>query len=156
MSGRTPKRAVAPPAPIGGPCLDLVEHERDAVGRGQLAHALEVARPRTDDRDVHHRRLEDQRGDAVADVVEHALEQVGIVERDRLGQRGHRVRVAAAVRDAARLAALAERVERRAHRDHDRVVVAVVGALDLEDHDRVRWPRARGGRRPWSTRCRSS
>ena len=46
----------------------------------------------------------------------------------------HRVGDAAAVGDADRVVAGAERLQRRVDRDHHGVVVAVVGALDLEDH----------------------
>ena len=42
--------------------------------------------------------------------------------------------IAGAVGDADRVVAVAERLERRIHGDHHGVVVAVVGALDLEDH----------------------
>jgi hypothetical protein len=86
------------------------------------------------DGDVHHRRLEDEGGHLIADLVEHALEHVGIVERDGLGELADGVRVAGSEGHAARRAALAELVQRRAHADHDGVVVAVVGALDLEHH----------------------
>ena len=102
--------------------------------RGQLAAGVEVAGLRRDDGDVHHRRLEDQRRDAVAHVVEHALEDLGVVERDRQRQLGDGARVAAAERHAGGHAALAQRLDGRAHRHHHGVVMAVVGALDLQDH----------------------
>ena len=55
--------------------LDLVEDQHDAVGGRELAHALEVARDRRDDVDVHHRRLEDHAGDLAVELGEDALEQ---------------------------------------------------------------------------------
>ena len=58
---------------------------------------------------------------------------VGVVEGDGAGQLAHRVGDAAAVGHADRVVAGAERLQRRVDRDHHRVVVAVVGALDLED-----------------------
>ena len=65
-------------------------------------------------------------------------------------------RVAGAVGDAGRPLARRHLVGGRLDRDHHRVVVAVVGALDLDDHvaagDRAREVR----RRPSWTRCRSS
>ncbi len=112
--------------------LDLVEDQLHAVRRGQLADALEVALLGRDDVDVHHRRLHDQPGDLVADLVEDALQRLGVVEGDGAGQFGQRQGDAAAVRHAERVVALAERLERRVDRDHHRVVVAVVGALDLQ------------------------
>ncbi len=70
--------------------------------------------------------------------VERALERVGVVERDGAGQLGDRLRDAGAVgdRSAGRRGRRAPR--RRVDRDHHRVVVAVVGALDLEDRCRGR------------------
>ena len=133
MSGVTPKRAVAPPAEIVAAGLDLVEDQLDAVRGGQLADPLEVAlacggmmlmfiiagsmiSPAT----------------CSPIFVEHALQRLGVVEGDGAGQLGQRPRRAAAVGDADRVVAGAERLERRVDRDHHRVVVAVVGALDLE------------------------
>ena len=100
----------------------------------QPAHLFQVALDRRDDVDVHHRRLHDQRGDLALEAVEHPLQRLRVVERDRARQVGDRARVAGAVRDAERVVAVAERLERRIHGDHHGVVVAVVGALDLEDH----------------------
>ena len=51
-----------------------------------------------------------------------------------LGQLGERPRVARAVGDRAGVVAFPQLLQRRIDRDHHRVVVAVVGPLDLEDH----------------------
>ena len=75
-------------------------------------------------------------------LSEDALERVGVVEGDGTGQRRHRLGHAAAVGDADRVIAGSERLQRRVDGDHHRVVVAVVGALDLED--RVAAGRAAG------------
>jgi hypothetical protein len=83
---------------------------------------------------VHHRRLHDQRRDPALELAEHARERGRVVERDRAREVGDRLRITAAVRDAARVVALAEGLERGVHGDHHGVVVPVVRALDLEDH----------------------
>ena len=134
MSGVTPKQLGRATAGDRRPGLHLVEDQLHAVLGGQLADPLEIAVERLDDVDVHHRRLHDQPGDLALELREDAGERVGVVERHRAGELGQRPRVAGAVGHRDRVVAIAERLERRVDGDHHRVVVAVIGALDLEDH----------------------
>ena len=66
--------------------------------------------------------------------AERALERLGVVERDDARGLGGAGRVAEAVGDRGGVLAVAHLVRRRLDRDHHGVVVAVVGALDLDDH----------------------
>ena len=99
---------------------------------GQVAHALEVAGLGQDDVDVHHRRLQDQRGDLPLVPDQRSLERVEVVEGHDARELDDRLRIAGAVGDARRVLARAELIERRAHGDHHGVVMAVVRALDLQ------------------------
>ena len=66
-------------------------------------------------------------------LLKHRLERLGIVEGHDVGQLAERPRIAGAIRDRARFVALPNLVQPWVDRDHHRVVVAVVGPLDLED-----------------------
>ena len=62
--------------------LHLVEDEHRAVAFGDLANGLEVAGQRRADADVLHHGLDDERSDLAPVRLEHAVERVGVVERD--------------------------------------------------------------------------
>ncbi len=112
--------------------LDLVEDQHDVVLAGELPHALQVARERRHDVDVHHGRLHDHPGHAALQLGEGALERAGVVEGDgaRLLRGGRRI--AQAVGDGVGAVAVAHQLGGRLDGDHHGVVVAVVGALDLD------------------------
>ena len=116
--------------------------------RRQLAQALEEAGLREHRADVVRDRLEDDRGDVV--LGERALDLVGVVELaddrrvDDLGEDALRQRIL-----------LPDALGRRDHVHRDRVVPAVVAALELDQvpaaGGRARDADARGR----SPRCRS-
>ena len=118
--------------------LHLVEDQHDAVAGGDRANLLEVARLGQHDAEVHHRRLHDHAGRRAAlarEAFDPPLHRGGVVERHRDRQLGHGSGDARAVGQRGEVVAVADLVVGDPDRDHDGVVVAVVGAEDL--HDRV-------------------
>ena len=121
------------PVAGGDAGLDLVEDEHRAVALGDLAHCFEVAGLGKADADVLHHRLEDERGDLTPIGLEHTLERGEVVERDDESVVQHRGCEAARRRHADRCVRGTGEVERRLHRDHHLVVMAVIAAFDLDD-----------------------
>ena len=99
----------------------------------ELAHGLEVAGLGEHDADIHHHRLEDHRPDLVSMLGEHLLEGRDVVERDDLRVLGGVGRDPPRERHRPGSVPAFGRVERRNDREHHRVVVAVIRALDLEE-----------------------
>jgi hypothetical protein len=116
--------------------LDLIEDENDPASPGELADRLEVARLGRDDPEVHHRGLHDHAGRRAAlglQPLDAPLHRAHVVERHRHGELDDRLRQAGAVADRRELVRGNPGDVDAAGRDHDRVVVAVVGAEDLDD-----------------------
>ena len=104
------------------------------MARADVAHLLEVAGLGEHDPEVHHRRLHDHAGGLAAlgrQALDPALHRAGVVERDGDRHVDGRLRDAGAVGQRLEVLAVADLVVLDADRDHDRVVVAVVGAEDL-------------------------
>ena len=113
----------------------------------QLADGLEIAGLGEHDPEVHHRRLHDHAGGLAAlldQELDAPLHRGRVVERHRDRQVGDRLRDAGPVRERLVVVAVADLVVVDADRDHHVVVVAVVGAEDLDDRvaprDRPRDP----------------
>ena len=102
----------------------------------QLADGLEVAGLGEHDPEVHHRRLHDHAGrlaPLLDQAFDAALHRGRVVERHRDRQVGDDLRDPPSVRQRLEVVAEADAVVRDADRDHHVVVVAVVGAEDLDD-----------------------
>ena len=126
---------------------DLVEDQRDAVARGDRAHALEKARLR---HDQPLERLHDHRGEIVVVRLDHRLGLGQVVERGDQHLALDRVRDAGRVRGGGR-----ERLRlARAHAHQGVVVHAVEAALELQDLVPAADRRARPAARRRSPRCR--
>ncbi len=130
-SGCTPT-APGCPTPTGSDAgLDLVEDQHRAVLASDLAHGLQVAGLRQADADVLHDRFDDEaRHVATGECL---LEQLGTVVRDDLGIGQHGAGDACRGRDGTGLVGRAGLADRRLHRDHHLVVVAVIATFDLDD-----------------------
>ncbi len=84
------RRQMGPdPEPLSGAAignraaaLDLVEDQHDPMCVTEVSEGLEVSGLGDDDADVHHHRLQDQRGDLAPVLPEEFLHRVRIVERD--------------------------------------------------------------------------
>jgi hypothetical protein len=113
--------------------LDLVVGEQRAVLPGELANAFQVAGLRRDDAGVHHHRFHDHAGDLVLMIGEDALHGLEVVERHHQGQPHHLRRDAAARGHAVRAVGRTQLGQQLVHRHLHRVVMAVIGALDLDD-----------------------
>ena len=100
----------------------------------EILEALEVAGLRQDHAAVHHRRLEDHAGDLPRVLLEGATRFRQIVEGHHANQVGEGVRDAERLRDRDRMLARTDLGAIRGHAEHDRVVMAVVGPLDLDQH----------------------
>jgi hypothetical protein len=117
----------------GAARLHLVEDQQRAVLVDDLLRLREVAVVRHDDAQVHHHGLDDQRRDLVRVALEYGFELVEVVEGD------HRRQVCEHLGDALGLRHRGGRVRRshavglRLDGHHQRVVMAVVGSLDLDD-----------------------
>ena len=135
--GRDTEQAGRPAGVHAEAGLDLVERQQHAVAAGELANTFEVPGVGRDDAGVHHHRLHDHAGDRALVVVQHTLERLEIVERHEVHEIGHRLRDAGGG-NAMRVVGRAEHVEVAPLRDHHRVVVAVIRALDLDDRRRGR------------------
>ena len=109
----------------------LVQDQEHAVLARELARRLEPARLRGDHAHVAGDRLDDEARDPLPMPVERALERGNVVERDRQRQRREVGWDAGASGDA-------EGQDARSRLDEQRVDVAVVAALDLEDAAAVR------------------
>ena len=122
---------------------DLVEDEHRAVLLGQLAEGLEVAGPGRDQAHVAGDRLEQDRGDLPAVMVEEVGDSRGIVERAEQG-------ILCGTRGHSRAVGRAERRGGRARLDEQGVDVAVIVAGHLDDlvaaRDAARDPDGRHGR----------
>ena len=119
--------------PGGEPGLHLVERQQRAAGVQQVLQAGQVAGLGQDDPRVHHDRLEDHPGDLARVLVQQPGDAVEVVEADDQGEIGDRPRDPGAGRDLVRPARGADLVDLGVDRDLDRVVMAVVAALDLDD-----------------------
>ena len=126
-SGVTPAIGLVAAEPVAEAGDHLVEDEDGAVLRGELAQPLEEPGLRQHRADVVRDRLEDDRGDVAVVLVERALDRVGVVERahdrgrDDLGEHAAGERVLGA-----------DALGGRDHVHRDRVVPAVVAALELD------------------------
>ena len=118
--------------------LDLIEDQDDAVSPGDLADLLQISRFRQHDAQVHHGRLHDDAGGLtplIGQPDDAALHGLGIVEGNRHRHLDGGVGNAASVGQRGQVVTVTDLVVLDADRDHDGVVVPVVGAEDL--HDRV-------------------
>ncbi len=100
----------------------------------QVLQALEVAGVGHDDAAVHHRGLDDHAGDLALVLGERALHLGEVVERHHANQVGERLRDAERLRQGDRVLARPDLVRVGGDREHQRVVVAVVATLDLDEH----------------------
>ena len=99
---------------------------RDISQPGQVAGVGQ------DDAYVHHRRLDDHGRDVVRVPGKRALERLEVVEGDDRGQLDDRGRDAIALRHGGGRVGRTHELRRWFHRDHQGVVVAVVGGLHLD------------------------
>ena len=135
----------------------LVDDQERAVLVAQAPHLLEIARPRRDHAHVRHDRLCDDRRHPSAVAVEAVGQERGVVPRaqDRVGHGA--VGQALRVEHARRVGGIAERGRVARVRAHEeRVVPAVVVALELDDERTAGDAPARSGSPPSSPRCRCS
>ncbi len=112
--------------------LDLVEDEQGAVLVGELEDAGEIALLREDDPDVHHHRLDDDRRDLAAMLVQPPLQHRQVVEGDDGRQIDERLRCPAAVLDRHRGVGWAHSIGRRLDGHQQRIVMAVIAGFDLD------------------------
>jgi hypothetical protein len=117
----------------GGAGLDLVPDEDDAVAAAAVADRLQVAGLGVDDADVHHHRLHDHPGDLAGVGRKQPVQRLGVVVGDDQGQVGDRLGGALAELDAGGGLPRPHVVPARPDRHQHRLMVAVVGALDLDD-----------------------
>ena len=111
--------------------LHLVEGQQRVVATGDLAHALEVAGLRRDDARVHHHRLEDHARRSARDARRSTRSSAG---RSLNGTMRTRSAICCGTPEPGTRCGASigpELVGRAEDRDHRRVVVTVVGALDL-------------------------
>ncbi len=115
------------------PGLDLIEREQGAVGVKQVLERGEVPGLWVDDPGVHHDRLDDHPGNLAGMLVKQPGHAVDVVEGRDQGQPDERVRDTGAGRRLGRLALRADVAGLRHDGNLDRVVMAVVAALHLDD-----------------------
>ena len=113
--------------------LHLVVGQVRPVGVQQVFQTLQVAGLRQDHAAVHHGGLDDHAGDAVAFLGDHRANGIEVVERHDPNQVGEHLRDAEGLRHRRGVLARSHVGGVGRHRDHQRVVVTVVGALDLHD-----------------------
>ena len=99
----------------------------------QVREPLQVARLGQDDAAVHHRRLDDHPGDLVAMFLERLPGRRQVVERHHDHEVGERLRDPRRLRQRDGMIARAHQLGVGDHAEHQRVVVAVVGPLDLDE-----------------------
>ena len=133
MSGVTPVRWVAPPGPAVRPVLTSSKVSSAPCDVQQVLEALQVARLGLDDPGVHHHWLDDHPGDLARVLFQQPLDAAQVVERGDQGQPDDRLGDASAARYLGRIVGRAGLLRLRGYRDLDRVVVAVVAALHLDD-----------------------
>ena len=132
MSGVTPTKPVAPPGPAVSPVLTSSKVEQRAVGMEQVLEPDQVTGVGGDDPGVHHDRFDDHPGHPTGVGLENLLHGSQIVESDHGGEFHDAGRDPGAADHAPRAVRRAGLVEFGGHRHLDRVVVAVIAPLHLD------------------------
>ena len=117
-----------------GPRLHLVERQVRAVLVREILEPLQVAGLGQDHAAVHHRRLDDHAGDLALVLLERARGLGQVVERHHPHDVRHRLRDAERLRHGVRMLPGADLRGIGTDGEHQRVVVPVIRALDLDDH----------------------
>ena len=133
MSGVTPVSPVAPLGPAVRPVLTSSKVSRAPARMQQVLQPGQETRLRLDDARVHHDRLDDHPGDLAGVLIEQALDAGQVVKGRDQGELHDRLGDARAGRDLGGPVRRADLVRLGGDRHLDRVVVAVVAALHLDD-----------------------